>query len=317
MTWLIPMNKNHWLLLALAALGCFNAGIVWLIQYSAYPLWPLVGHEEFAQYHSVWVQSTRAVVLLPGGLAAAGALLMLRYAPPGLPRWAVWTGFALQAAVQAVATFWLLPLDRGAVAASGGLNATAYEKMLLANWARIALLTAYALLACWMLTRTLWPHTSMTRGRLLLLGTSALGLYAVGNVWLVQLVCYRLWAYVGRAEAYAYHIAWWHSIWGVLFVPSGLLFFGALALPWLRQGDPDGRLAWLGLVLQLVTAVGTASWWAPLMARLVSESGIMLARDYSLLMSTHWIRLALVTAYGLTYYFMLLRSTLVTKWSGS
>jgi len=299
----------------MAALGCFNAGVVWLVQYSAYPLWPLVGREQFAQYHSVWVQSTRAVVLLPGTLAAVGSLLMLWFAPSGLPRWSVGTGFALQLAVQAVATFWLLPLDRRAVAASGGLNAAVYEEMVLVNWARIVLLTAYALLACWMLNRTLWPNTYMTSGRFLLLGTSALGLYAVGNVWLVQLVCYRLWAYVGRAEAYAYHIAWWHSIWVVLFVPSGFLFLGALAL--LRQGSMDGRLAWLGLALQVVTAVGTASWWAPLMARLVSESGMMSARDYSLLMSTHWIRLALITAYGVTYYFMLMRSSLATQWSAS
>jgi hypothetical protein len=301
----------------MAALGCFNAGVVWLIQYSAYPLWPLVGREEFAQYHSVWMQSTRVVVFMPVALAAAGALLMLRFAPPGMPRWAVWTGFALQLAVQAVATFWLLPLDRRAVGTSGGLNAAVYERLVLANLVRIVLLSAYGLLACWMLNRTLWPLTNMTRGRFLLLGTSTLGLYAVGNVWLVQLVCYRLWAYVGRDEAYAYHIAWWHSIWVVLFVPSGLLFLGAVSLPWHHQGDPDGRLAWLGLVLQIVTAIGTAFWWAPLMARLVSESGIMSARDYSLLMSTHWIRLALVTAYGVTYYFMLMRSSPVTKWRGS
>jgi len=238
--------KNQWLLLTVAALGCFNAGVVWLIQYSAYPLWPLVGREEFAHYHTIWMRSTLAVVFMPSAIAAAGSLLLLWFGPPGLPRWAVWMGFALQLAGQAIQTFWLSPLDRGAVAASGGLNGAIYEKMVVVNWVRIAVLTAFALLACWMVNRALWPQTRMTYGRLLLLGLSALGLYAVGNIWLVQLVCYRLWSHVGRAEAYAYHIAWWHSIWGVLFVPSGLLFLGALAWPCLRPASLDGGLAWSG-----------------------------------------------------------------------
>jgi hypothetical protein len=311
------MNKSYWLLLALAALGCFNTGVVWLVQYSVYPLWPLVGREEFARYHAVYVQSSWPVVFLPGALAFAGSILMLRFVPPGLPRWAVWAGFALQLGIQGVTAFWLSPLDRNMVATSGGLNVAAYENLSRVNWIRIVLVSAYALLAFWMMNRALWPHVNTTRGRVILACASALGLFAVGNVWLVQLVCYRLWAYVGQAHAYAYHLAWWRSIWFILFVPAGFLFLVGLLLPWLRQSGVGGSPAWLALALQVVTAIGTAAWWAPLMARLVSKSGIMLARDYSLLMSTHWIRLALITAYGATYFIMLIKATRVNLWSGS
>lgn len=52
------MHKGYWLLLAMVTLGCFNTGVAWLVQYSAFPLWRLVGNEQFAQYHSVWEQST-------------------------------------------------------------------------------------------------------------------------------------------------------------------------------------------------------------------------------------------------------------------
>jgi hypothetical protein len=312
-----PINRQHWLLVIAAALGCFNVGVVWLIQYSAYPLWSLVGRQDFVNYHSVWLRSTWGVVFLPAVLAAIASALMLRYCPPGVPRWAVWTGFALQLLVQLVTAVWVSPLDRNAVAVAGGLNAPAYEKLIWANWARIALLTGYALLVFWMLIRGFFPQTALTSGRLLLLGTSALGLYAVGNVWLVQLVCYRLWAHVGQTEAYGYHIAWWHSIWVVLFVPAGLLFLGALVLPWVHPPGVVDRFLWLGFVLQVITAAGTAVWWAPLMARLVSpDLGIMSARDYDLLMSTHWIRVALITAYGLLYYCLLIKSTPLDQRSG-
>lgn len=44
------------------------------------------------------------------------------------------------------------------------------------------------------------------------------------------------------------------------------------------------------------------------MARLVAPDRAMLLGDYQLLISTHWIRVALITAYGITYFHMLIRS---------
>lgn len=51
----------------------------------------------------------------------------------------------------------------------------------------------------------------------------------MGQIWLVQLSSYPLWAYVGAHEFHAYHIAWWHSIWGPIFIPAGLALFTAYA----------------------------------------------------------------------------------------
>jgi hypothetical protein len=302
------MKKNYWLFLLTVALGWFNAGVVWLIQFSCYPLWPYVGPGEFSNYHHVWGQSTWWVVFLPSVLVAAGSILLLRFSPPGVPRWAVWAGVCIQFTIQLVTAFWLSPIDRHIVGGKGGLNFAAYESLVSGNWVRIALVTTYAVLNYWVLARALWPHAAMTRGRWLLLSTSALGLYAVGNVWLVQLVCYRLWPSLGRGEAFRYHLAWWHSIWGVLFVPAGIVFLSALALPWLRPSGVKGRPVWLALMLQIVTYASTAAWWGPLMARLIKPDGEMLLHDYQLLMSTHWIRLALVTGYGLTSFYILIKS---------
>ena len=62
--------------------------------------------------------------------------------------------------------------------------------------------------------------------RWLLLATFALSLYSAGQVWLVQLSSYPLWAYVGRNEFSAYHRAWWRSIWGVVLGPAALVTLG-------------------------------------------------------------------------------------------
>src|SRR5271167_840630 len=107
-----PMSKSYWLFLLVAALSWFNTGVVWLIQFSCYPLWPYVGREEFLNYHNVWWQSAWWVVFLPSALVAAGSILMLRFAPPGVPRWGVWTGFGIQLVVQVVTAIWLSPIDQ-------------------------------------------------------------------------------------------------------------------------------------------------------------------------------------------------------------
>src|SRR6516162_552294 len=311
------MSKHYWLFMLVTALSSFNTGVVWLIQFSCYPLWRLVGQKEFLSYHNVWWQSTRWVVFLPSLLLATGSILMLRFAPPGVPRWALWTGFGLQLIVQVLTAIWLSHADQRTVAATGVLNLPAYESLVAGNWVRIALITAYAILNYWMLTRILWPHSAFTCGRWLLVVTSALGLYAVGNVWLVQLVCYRLWPSLGRGGAFRYHLAWWHSIWGVLFVPAGIVFLGTVALLWLRPARVSERHVRLGVILQIFIYASTAAWWAPLMARLVKPNGEMLLRDYQLLMSTHWIRLALITAYGITSFYMLIKSKVAAQGSAS
>lgn len=311
------MSKKHWLLVVVAALSWFDAGIMWLIQFSCYPLWPYVGRGEFLNYHSTWWQSTWAVVFVPGALVVAGSILLLRLAPPEVPRWSLWFGIGIQVSVQLVLAIWVSPLDRDVAGPTGGLNLSAYQQLMAANWLRIILVTAYAALTYWMLTCSLWTGRSIARGQWLLLITSALALFAVGNVWLVQLVCYRLWPLVGQREAFSYHIAWWHSIWGVLFGPSTIVVLGAVALLWMRPSNVNGKLAWLGLSLLVLTAVGTAAWWAPLMARLVAPDGGMLLRDYRLLMSIHWIRVTLITATGITYFCMLIKSATSSQWGPS
>jgi len=253
------------------------------------------------------------VVFLPGVIATVVSVVMLRFTPPLVPSWASWTGVALQLAIQVVTVVWLLPLDRHLVTSAGGLDLPAYRSLLLTNWLRIGLTTAYALLTYWMIRQSFWQQTGVTTGRFLLLGTSSLGLYGVGNVWLVQLVCYRLWPHVGRAQAYEYHLAWWRSTWGVLFVPAGLVFLGAFALLWKRPYGIRLRLVWSAIILQLVIYASTAAWWAPLMARLVKQDGGMSLRGYQLLMSTHWVRLALITAYGIAAFYMLIKSATASQ----
>jgi len=149
---------------------------------------------------------------------------------------------------------------------------------------------------------------AMTRSDGLLLLTVVLGLYAAGNIWVVQLSAYPLWAYVGRREMRAYHVAWWHSIWGVILAPAILLVTASvLMLRWRPRGVPSWDL-WAGVGLQIALVLGTAIWWGPLMARLTNSNDGLSHELFRLMLRTHWIRVGVVTAYAGLSVWMLIQN---------
>ena len=148
----------------------------------------------------------------------------------------------------------------------------------------------------------------MNRTQWLLLGTCALSLYGVGNIWPVQLSSYRLWTYVGPRELHAYHLAWWHSIWGVILAPAVLVFAGSLLMLWWRAPGVPPWAPWVGFALEVALVLGTALWWGPLMARLEDAGGGLAMERFHLLISTHWIRVAIVTAHGALMLWMMAQS---------
>jgi hypothetical protein len=142
----------------------------------------------------------------------------------------------------------------------------------------------------------------------LLLVACALSFYSVGQVWLVQLSVYRLWYYVGDHEFRAYHSAWWRSIWGVVLVPSALLIVAAALMVWRRAPGVPAWATGLGFALQAALLLGTVLWWGPLMARLETPGGGLAPERYQLLIRTHWIRVGIVSAYGILVLWMLAHS---------
>jgi hypothetical protein len=148
----------------------------------------------------------------------------------------------------------------------------------------------------------------MDESRWLLLAAYALAFYCVGQVWLVQLSSYRLWPLVGSREFHAYHAAWWRGIWGVILAPAALLTATAVLMVWRPPTSVPAWGVWLGIALQALLLIGTAAWWGPLMARLETPEGGLDAERYALMLTTHWLRVAIVTAYGILVLWMLGRS---------
>lgn len=304
------MNRDTWLLVALALLGACNAGAVWLAQISGYPLWPLVGQGKFPRYYAAWSGSATMLISAPLLLTLAASATVLLVHPRGVPTWILWTCLVLQAAAVALTYLWWAPSAAHLTMADGSLNLTAFAQLTRTHWLRVALVTIYASLCWWTLGRNLLPtHPghAQTGGWLLLL-TIALALVGAGQVWTVQTLCYKVWPYVGTNAFYDYHLAWWRSIWTAIFIPASLALIGTVALLRWRPPQTDVRLVWAGVGLQVLLYAMTAAWWGPLMGRLATRTEGLLQNRYDLLMSTHWLRVAIVSAYGLVACWMLVQT---------
>jgi hypothetical protein len=118
--------------------------------------------------------------------------------------------------------------------------------------------------------------------------------YHVGIVWLVQVVSWPIFVYVGPNEFEAYHLAWWRGIRYVIFVPSGLTLVGTiLLLRFTPSGVPHGIL-WAALGLYVLTYLLTAVWWGPQQMKLKDPH----APQFGVILKTHWVRTTLVSGYA-------------------
>lgn len=160
---------------------------------------------------------------------------------------------------------------------------------------------------------------------LLVLLNLAFAFIGVGQIWLVQLSSYPLWNYVGPKEFRNYHLAWWHSIWLPVFVPAALSIICTVMMLWYRLPQVPRSLVWTAIILLIVTYGTTYIWWAPLMALISATPQEFVAifhwapfisgfgwenkshhQLYALLLSTHWWRVALLTGYGITLFYIAL-----------
>ncbi|MDQ2828338.1 MAG: hypothetical protein M3Y74_04730 [Chloroflexota bacterium] len=151
------MTITRWVQLVTLATSCYNVGTIWMVQVS-WRLFARVGRAEFPAYHRAWWFGWRGIqpVVFPAAiLTVLGSLAQLRWRPSRVPARAVWVSITLQALVYALTGAWWgrwqARLDQAL--AEDGSPTPLYRRLVTTHWLRVALLTAAALVQCWMATR--------------------------------------------------------------------------------------------------------------------------------------------------------------------
>jgi hypothetical protein len=139
------MSTTSTLLLALhLSVTAAMAGLIWFVQVVHYPLFSLVGRDEFVRYERDHQTLTSWVVgpLIPAEVVLAAWLLI---APPGdLGRLLPSIGIALLAMIHTSTVALQVPMHRSL---SDGFDADAARRLVRTNWVRTAGWSARGLLA--------------------------------------------------------------------------------------------------------------------------------------------------------------------------
>lgn len=157
------MRISWWLLLTTTLLSVWNAGIIWFTQLAVYPLWPLVGPQQFHDYHLTWWHDMWPA-FAPVALMLLCSIALLRYRPAGIPRWLLWVGVILQVTVHTLTVFFWAPIQ-AAMATQEGMSSVRYQQLMGTHWIRVGFFLVYAGLMIWMMVRASSELFAMVRNR--------------------------------------------------------------------------------------------------------------------------------------------------------
>jgi hypothetical protein len=133
-----------WAFLVTLAFTLYMTGMIWSMQVFEYPLFALVGHNEFLSYHAAHNRSLPFFVILPSVFALGSAVVLFWIRPASIPLWSVVLVVALDLAVLVSTVAWQAPLhgrlDRE------GFSIEIIRTLVRSNWIRTMLWTINALL---------------------------------------------------------------------------------------------------------------------------------------------------------------------------
>lgn len=136
------------LLIVNAAAAMFMAGIGWLVQIVAYPLFAKVGSDAFPAYHAGWSQRITPVVFPPMAADLATSALLVVDHPAAVGVALPIIGLCLSLTTWLSTALLQVPAHNRL---SGGFDRSAHSRLVRSSWIRTAAWTGHGAAACWML----------------------------------------------------------------------------------------------------------------------------------------------------------------------
>jgi len=145
----------------------------------------------------------------------------------------------------------------------------------------------------------------MTKEIFLLLNL-VVAFYNVGTIWAIEVDIFRTWRLVDAKSFHTVQSTHWKKLTYWVFIPVGLSFIGSIILFWYHPLKIPIWEIGLAFSFQFFSHVLTAIFWGQWQAKL-SHDNLGSASPWLIkILKTHWIRTALINAYG----FMLLCITI-------
>lgn len=133
------MTLAHWILLLCFTTTLYLIGLIWTIQVVHYPLFALVGKNQFPHYHAEHGNRISLIVIVPMLLELASSVLLVFVRPASVPAWLTWLGLVLVLLIWVI-TF-VIQVPQHNRLANAGFSLTVIQALVAGNWLRTILWT--------------------------------------------------------------------------------------------------------------------------------------------------------------------------------
>lgn len=136
----------------------------------------------------------------------------------------------------------------------------------------------------------------------------ALAFYNAGTIWAHEIDIFRTWKFIDEKTFHIVQKAHWGKLPYWVFIPVGISFIGSAILFWYHPDKISIIEIWIAFASQFLSHLLTGIFWGPWQAKL-SKDELGGASPYlKKILKTHWIRTALINAYGLMLLYMTIQT---------
>ena len=143
----------------------------------------------------------------------------------------------------------------------------------------------------------------MTKEIFLLLNL-VIAFYNIGTIWAHEIDIFRTWKLLDQKTFHKVQEVHWKKLPYWVFIPVGLSFFGAIGLFWYHPDKIPSLEIWIAFTVQFLSHLLTAFFWGQWQAKLSKDTLGATSPYLAKILMTHWLRTALINAYGLMLLYM-------------
>ena len=147
----------------------------------------------------------------------------------------------------------------------------------------------------------------MTKEIFLLLNL-VVAFYNIGTIWAHELDIFRTWRLLDSKTFHAVQGDHWRKLPYWVFTPVGISFVGSILLFWYHPDKIPSAEIWLAFIIQFLSHFLTAIFWGQWQAKLSKDELGAASPWLAKILKTHWIRTALINAYGLMLLYMTIQT---------
>jgi hypothetical protein len=154
-------NISIWLFLITFCLIFYGAGASFVESFVNYPTWPLVGRNEFRDFHRALSPLVVGYMVIPMIVGTLLSVLLIRFRPRAIPLWAVVAAIVLQLVIWISTATIQVPIQLQLSA--DGQSIPAIERLIFTNlWLRKVPQVINCVLFIWMMYITLRERQPLT-----------------------------------------------------------------------------------------------------------------------------------------------------------